>query len=597
MTLDKICWRKDPHLKDLTKIFLILGLLCFFQLTAIAQVGVGANFGIESDAYSGDVISGVNTDDWFYNGISGAGVVDEATAAAMGYAALLAANNNIAFDLRQSIPNYASNNGYIWYSTRYARDYVTYNSNDQTVFVGGSKNGQDPSVRWKTSSGSIPAKTDLVDAGVHMRRDGVDVTDDLWVSLMVSTLDFAGDHFVDFELFVTELASTGTGFTNSGSQEGHTAWEFDASGNVTQIGDMVVGFSYTGQTVTGVEVRLWVDRADFNPGTSPGGTSTFVWGATILGGSTYGYGEIVVPGTSILSKVNALATQGPPWGTTNTSGYSLNYSAKSFAEVSLNFRELGFDPQLLFGSGAACDSPFSAVLVKSRSSNTFDSALQDYIGPLDFLGSAAGTQVNTAITDPGDFDSCNTGETFTLQAEFLSPSADYTWYSLTPGVVFPANGLSEISGIGMDNVLIDTPGEYQLGIAPLDGCTPVTDPSDIIGVWSIPCPGDDSYNTMIDVPLSVNATGILANDTDNDVGDSLTVNTTPTVDVSNGTLILGADGSFTYTPDPGFIGPDTFTYQTCDTHGLCSTAQVTIDVTPRKTMITNRKITYRVNRN
>ncbi len=33
-----------------------------------AQIGVGANFGIEADAYSGDVTSGINTDDWFYNG-------------------------------------------------------------------------------------------------------------------------------------------------------------------------------------------------------------------------------------------------------------------------------------------------------------------------------------------------------------------------------------------------------------------------------------------------------------------------------------------------------------------------------------------------
>ena len=60
----------------------IFGML--WTLSALqAQTGVGANFGIEADAYSGDVISGLLTDDWFYNGVSGAGVVDEATASAM----------------------------------------------------------------------------------------------------------------------------------------------------------------------------------------------------------------------------------------------------------------------------------------------------------------------------------------------------------------------------------------------------------------------------------------------------------------------------------------------------------------------------------
>jgi hypothetical protein len=571
----------------------LLGLLCIYKLKA--QVGVGANFGIEADAYSGDVISGVLTDDWFYNGISGSGVVDEATAASMGYAAQLAAGNNIAFDLRQSIPNYASNNGYIWYSTRYGRDYVNQSSNDLTTFTGG-QNGQNPTTSWGVSPGPVPAKTDIVDAGVHMRRNGINVTDDLWVDLMISTLSSSGNHFVDFELFVSEIQNTGTGFVNSGSDEGHTAWRFDASGNVTQIGDMIIGFSYGGGGVSGVEVRLWVERSIFSPGTSPGGTSTFVWGASIDGGSTYGYGQIVVPGGSLLSNVNALSTTGPPWGTTNTSGYSANFSAQYFAEVGVNFTQLGFDPRALFGNGAACDSPFSAILTKSRTSSSFTSSLKDFSGPYDFLGSAAGTQVNTTIEDPGDFDSCTAGETLTLQAEFVSATSEYVWYSLTPGVVFPANGLSEISGIGMDSVEIDTMGDYQLGIAPLQGCTPATDPADIISIRAIPCAYDDSYAVTENSTLNVPATGLLGNDIDYDSGDALTVTTTPVVDVSNGSLTLNADGSFSYSPNPEYVGSDTFTYEVCDSFGLCDTAVVNLTISS-SSVITNRRITYRVNPN
>ncbi|CAM1365223.1 Ig-like domain-containing protein [Tenacibaculum xiamenense] len=61
-------------------------------------------------------------------------------------------------------------------------------------------------------------------------------------------------------------------------------------------------------------------------------------------------------------------------------------------------------------------------------------------------------------------------------------------------------------------------------------------------------------------------------------GDAQTVNITPVVDVSNGTLLLNADGAFEYTPNTDFIGQDTFTYELCDsgTPEACDTATVTI---------------------
>ena len=57
---------------------------------------------------------------------------------------------------------------------------------------------------------------------------------------------------------------------------------------------------------------------------------------------------------------------------------------------------------------------------------------------------------------------------------------------------------------------------------------------------------DDSYTTNAGTPLTVAAPGILTNDTSVD-GNTLSVSQTG--DVSNGTLILNGDGSFTYTPD------------------------------------------------
>ena len=411
---------------------------------------------------------------------------------------------------------------------------------------------------------------------------------------MIATLSSSGNHFVDFELFVSEIQASGGSFSNSGPNEGHTAWQFDASGNVTTIGDMIIGFSYSGGGVSGVEVRLWVERSKFVPGTSPGGTSTFIWGSSIDGGTTYGYGQIVVPGGSLLSHVNAVNTTAPPWGTTNTSGYDTNYQSGYLAEVGINFTQLGFDPRALFGSGAACDSPFSAVVSKSRTSSSFTSALKDFAGPYDFLGSAANTQVNTTIVAPGPFDSCASGETRTLQAEFLSASAEYVWYSLTPGVVFPGNGLAEIRGVGMNQVAIDMAGDYQLGIAPLEDCTPALDPSDIIQVRYAPCAFADAYAARSGIPLNIPASGLLGNDIDSDPGDLLQVNITPVVAPLHGVLTLSANGSFSYVPNPGYLGPDSFEYEVCDSYGHCDTALVTFQV-GTGSVITNRRITYRVN--
>ncbi|MGB0087917.1 MAG: cadherin-like domain-containing protein, partial [Planifilum fulgidum] len=90
-----------------------------------------------------------------------------------------------------------------------------------------------------------------------------------------------------------------------------------------------------------------------------------------------------------------------------------------------------------------------------------------------------------------------------------------------------------------------------------------------------PVANDDSYTTDVDTPLTVPAPGVLANDTDPN-GDPLTAQL---VDgPANGTLVLNPDGSFTYTPDTGFSGTDSFTYQASDGSALSNVATVTIDV-------------------
>ena len=85
----------------------------------------------------------------------------------------------------------------------------------------------------------------------------------------------------------------------------------------------------------------------------------------------------------------------------------------------------------------------------------------------------------------------------------------------------------------------------------------------------------DSYDMDQDTTLNAAAPGVLGNDSDAN-GDSLTA--TLVSDVSNGTLVLDADGSFSYEPDPGFAGDDTFTYKASDGTDDSNTVTVTIHV-------------------
>ncbi|SEW53852.1 T9SS type B sorting domain-containing protein [Chitinophaga arvensicola] len=93
-----------------------------------------------------------------------------------------------------------------------------------------------------------------------------------------------------------------------------------------------------------------------------------------------------------------------------------------------------------------------------------------------------------------------------------------------------------------------------------------------------PTAASDNYNTVRGVAVNAN---VLTNDDPNG-GGPLTVQTTPVSNVTNGTLTLRADGSFTYMPNPNFFGVDRFTYRVCDRNGSCSNGDVMIDVSPAK---------------
>ena len=98
-------------------------------------------------------------------------------------------------------------------------------------------------------------------------------------------------------------------------------------------------------------------------------------------------------------------------------------------------------------------------------------------------------------------------------------------------------------------------------------------------VDTAPVANGDCYTTTENIPLNVLAPGVLLNDTDSDFpAPLLALTATLLTDPANGTVTLGSDGAFQYTPAAYFSGQDSFIYQVSD--GLLSAnATVWISVT------------------
>lgn len=104
---------------------------------------------------------------------------------------------------------------------------------------------------------------------------------------------------------------------------------------------------------------------------------------------------------------------------------------------------------------------------------------------------------------------------------------------------------------------------------------------------------DDAYEVSQNGVLVVDvAGGVLANDVD---PESANLTATIVNGPQHGTLTLNADGSFTYTPDAGYVGPDSFTYGASDGQ-LGDTATVNLVVNQNLAPVASADA-YQVDRN
>lgn len=96
---------------------------------------------------------------------------------------------------------------------------------------------------------------------------------------------------------------------------------------------------------------------------------------------------------------------------------------------------------------------------------------------------------------------------------------------------------------------------------------------------------NDSVTTSSEVPLSVAAPGVLANDSG--TGLSVVAWTQP----SHGTLTMQATGGFSYSPAAGFSGSDSFGYTVSDQAGATASATVSVSVSPPKAVLARDSFT------
>ena len=96
---------------------------------------------------------------------------------------------------------------------------------------------------------------------------------------------------------------------------------------------------------------------------------------------------------------------------------------------------------------------------------------------------------------------------------------------------------------------------------------------------------NDTAATPINTPVNGNAS------TNDNLPSGGTYTYTVTTPPANGSVVMNPDGTYTYTPNTGFTGTDTFTYQVCNQVGQCSTATVTVTVLPPPVAVNDSAVT------
>jgi large repetitive protein len=347
------------------------------------------------------------------------------------------------------------------------------------------------------------------------------------------------------------------------------------AGGFTDVDNATLTYSATGlpaglsiNTATGV-ITGTVDRSASQGGT--GGVYSVVVTARDAGGLT--------------------ATQAFSWTVTNPVPVAANDSATTNEDTPVlipvlpNDSDPDGDPLTLI---AAVASVGQATIVGNQ---------VNYVPPANFNGTATitytisdgqggtATATITVTVNPVNdapvatpIPPVNTSDSATVSIPVATNFSDadgntlsFTAAGLPPGLTInPTTGV--ISGTITPNASQTSGGVYTATVTVSDGNGGTVQQTITFNVSNPPpVAANDSVSTAEDTPVTISP---LANDNDPD-GDPLTITTAAAL---NGTVVVNANGTVTYTPNPGFNGTDTITYTISDGNGGTSTATITVAV-------------------
>lgn len=435
-------------------------MLCTFPLLAqitipVIKANVTVDANLRSNSFDG--VSNPGTDDWFSDGSPGSGqfIIDTtgATFIKKLYTSTPASRMMPLFR-GMRYPQFSVVNNNLLIDAVFIRDH---HGDDSTVFASGSnKNGMSPASWTCPTSQGVPDKNDILDMFMHVRRNGPNTGDSLWLFGGVSLEGTGGNRYFDFEMYQTDIhyERASLSFKGYGPDAGHTSWKFDAAGHVTQAGDIIFTAEYDNSTLTLVEARIWVHNSAL--ALSP---TDFNWGGDFVGagsGSAFGYANITPnsSGPFYTGIQNSVNTWGGPFAIVRANNSVVtDYTPKQFMEFSVNLSKLGLDP--LVNVGDPCKMPFRRILVKSRASTSFSAELKDFVGPFDFFR-APMASVNSDIPF-----FCGAGGISNISVSNPIITSLYTWTTPNGHIIGDSMGPS---------ITVDKEGMYIVSQQLMDSC-------------------------------------------------------------------------------------------------------------------------------
>ncbi len=335
-------------------------------------------------------------------------------------------------------------------------------------------------------------------------------------------------------------------------------WSFFYNTGYDYVNPSLGSGSFGGDTVAGVDMTSWTVTWN-NIATIPmGGCFLVAGGCTQNPGQT---NEVIFVNSGIGTFT---------WDGTDGGAYTITYTATVPVGDPSNFGGVQYD---LFLTGTVTFDGTPPVNTDTAPVANDDSyaASPDEVGAV-LITSAPGAAVRGSITS-NDVDND------------LNDAPDKTTVILDPLGVTDGPGptvtttlggsatVDAVTGIVTYNappggVIGDDTFQYTIDDIRGSNTSNVATVTVVIGNRAPVCNNDNGIadNMFIDIAVDTEVNlDVLDNDTDPNGNNTIDVTTVNVVDnPANGTFVVEADGTITYTPTPGFLGADTFTYTVSD---------------------------------